>query len=154
MILQRITLRTITPEFTFDDAVETLLLILNTIRKSGLESDKRMQSYFTSQTPAQLRVLVYFRLCGKLLMAEPLTAFYHESKTRGVPFTLLMYNFALRGVSHDFRVFPEFSSRVLRDMGREGYGPDQGIMKSLLRGWYITRNLDIVIPNFKVLERA
>jgi hypothetical protein len=154
MILQRITPQNYTPEFTFDDVVETLLLILNIIRESGLESDTRVHNYSTPQTPAQLRVLVYFRLCGKLKMAEQLTAFYHESKTRGVPFTLLMYNFALRGVSHDFRVFPEFSSIVLRDMGREGYSPDHGIMRSLFRGWYVTRNMDKVISDFKVLERA
>jgi hypothetical protein len=87
-------------------------------------------------------------------MAEQLAAFYDESKTRDVPFTLLMYTFALRGVSHDFRVFPTLSSKVLRDMGRDRYVPDQGVMKSLLRGWYITRNVDTFIPNFKVLERT
>lgn len=154
LILQRLTPQAITPEFTFDHAVETLILLLNTIRDSGLVPDDRLHNYFTTHTPAQIRVIVYFRICGKLRMAEQLAAFYDESKARGVPFTRLMYTFAIRGVSHDFRVFSTFSSKVLRDIGRDKDVPDEGILKSFLRGWYITRNVDELIPNFKILERT
>jgi hypothetical protein len=153
MILQRITPESINAEFSFDDAVETLISLLNTISASRLESLDRLSNYLEPQTAAQMRVIVYFRLCGRLRMAEQMAAFYDESKNRGVEFTPLMYNFALSGVSNDPSVFSSFSSKVLGDMAKDHIVPDIGIMKNIMRGWFACRNVKMFILCFRYLER-
>jgi hypothetical protein len=110
------------------------------------------QRYLQRQTPMQERMILYFRLCGRLRETQKAVEFYHESRANGATFSPLVYTFALYGASHDPDVFPAFSKTVLGDMAAEGYRPDIRMFKTLLVGASISCDIGSASHYFKELE--
>ena len=108
--------------------------------------------YVEKQTVMQERMIMYFRLCGRLQESQRAIQFYNESRARGAKFSATVYSFVLYGTSHDPRAFPDFARKVLRDIATDGLEVNAEGTLVLLREAATCGDIASAFRYFKSLE--
>jgi hypothetical protein len=148
LILQRITPENLNKNFTFSKLVNFVLQLFrlaNATQRSG-------NRYVEKQTVMQERMILYFRLCGRLQESQRAIQFYNESRAHGAKFSALVYSFAFYGASHDPRAFPDFARKVLGDIAADGIEVNAETTLVLLREAATCGDIASALRYFKSLE--
>ena len=159
LILHRAGPETHDRDLTVDNLLNLSRQLFSTVLKGrpslpGGVADSRLITLADKLSPEQLRVVLYFRLCGRLQVAKKLLSFYQRTKARGIKYTPTMYAFALSATAHSRGIFEPFSARILEDMTSEGIKVDVEIRLALLRGSALRADLDATFRYFRDIELA